>query len=266
MMYSMADGALQIHRETASRHLAGLVEAASAVAGQDTHYLSNLGSIGPACPETSASTLSTTSRKRKRQGEPAASYQKLSQPEAGRRSAADQLMEQQPLPQETTEKNPGSQSAAVLFRNPATTTKRYTRPPMSKLYTSLELDPENFLRLQSAAKTYMLDPNHPERGDCVGQRGKGDSEAVKLKLWNTVARFLDEEGHGHSHFGEQVLGEQGSTRTMIWPQDKSSVSSVNAVCCRYRARLICLTDACGDLTLLAPDTDHSKFFDRSLEP
>ena len=57
----------------------------------------------------------------------------------------------------------------------------------------------------------------------MGQRGKGDSEAVKLKLWNTVAQFLDQEGHGYSHFGEQVLGEQGSARTMIWPQDKSRV-------------------------------------------
>ena len=94
---------------------------------------------------------------------------------------------------------------------------------MSKLYTSLELDPEKFLHLQAAAKTYMLDPDHPDRRECVGQRGKGDSEVVKMKLWNTVARFLDEEGHGYSHFGSQVLGEQGLKRSMVWPLDKSRI-------------------------------------------
>ena len=246
MMYSVADGALQIHRETASHHLAGLVEAASAVAGQDTPFPSSLIAVPSACLATSASTQSTTSRKRKRQDEPAASYQRFSHPEADQWSAADQLTEQQPLPQYSIEKCSGSQSAAALFRNLASTTKRYTRPPMSKLYTSLELDPENFLHLQAAAKTYMLDPNHPERRDCVGQRGKGDSEAVKLKLWNTAARFLDEEGHGTSHFGEQVLGEQGSLRTMIWPQDKSRVSFTNSSFCRHCARFICLMGSYGD--------------------
>ncbi|KAL8792953.1 MAG: hypothetical protein Q9195_004450 [Heterodermia aff. obscurata] len=116
-----------------------------------------------------------------------------------------------------------AQSAAALFRSPGTSSRKYTRPPMSKLYTSLELDPEKFLELQAAAKTYMLDPDHPDRRECVGQRGKGDSEVVKMKLWNTVARFLDEEGHGYSHFGSQVLVEQGLERSMIWPQDKSRI-------------------------------------------
>ena len=94
---------------------------------------------------------------------------------------------------------------------------------MSKLYTSLELDPERFLQLQASAKSYMLDPDYPDRRECVGQRGKGDSEVVKMKLWNTVARFLDEEGYGHSHFGSQVLGEQGLKRSMVWPLDKSRI-------------------------------------------
>lgn len=94
---------------------------------------------------------------------------------------------------------------------------------MSKLYTSLELEPEKFLQLQAAAKTYMLDPDHPDRRECVGQRGKGDSEVVKMKLWNTVARFLDEEGYGYSHFGCQVLGEQRLKRSMVWPLDKSRI-------------------------------------------
>jgi len=94
---------------------------------------------------------------------------------------------------------------------------------MSKLFTWLELSPENFLHLQAAAKAYMLDPDHPERSDCVGQRGKGDSELVKMRLWNCVATFLDEEGNGQLHFGEEVLGEGGATRSMKWPQDRSKV-------------------------------------------
>jgi len=94
---------------------------------------------------------------------------------------------------------------------------------MSKLFTSLELSPENFLHLQAAAKAYMLDPDHPERSDCVGQRGKGDSELVKMRLWNCVATFLDEEGNGQLHFGEDVPGEDGVTRSMKWPQDRSKV-------------------------------------------
>lgn len=97
---------------------------------------------------------------------------------------------------------------------------------MSKLFTSLELSPENFLHLQAAAKAYMLDPDHPERSDCVGQRGKGDSELVKMRLWNCVATFLDLEGNGRLHFGEDVLGEEGATRSMIWPQDRSKIIGV----------------------------------------
>lgn len=119
--------------------------------------------------------------------------------------------------------SPATQSATALFRSPSASSKKYTRPPMSKLFTSLELGPENFLHLQAAAKAYMLDPDHPERGDCVGQRGKGDSELVKVRLWNCAAYFLDKEGHGQAHFGEPVLGDEGQTRSMIWPRDRSRI-------------------------------------------
>ena len=115
------------------------------------------------------------------------------------------------------------QSATALFRSPSASSKKYTRPPLSKLFTSLELSPENFLHLQAVAKAYMLDPDHPERRDCVGQRGKGDSELVKMRLWNCVAKFLDEEGHGQFHFGEDILGEEGATRAMTWPRDRSKI-------------------------------------------
>ena len=94
---------------------------------------------------------------------------------------------------------------------------------MSKVFTSLELSPENFLHLQAAAKAYILDPDHPERRDCVGQRGKGDLELVKMRLWNCAAKFLDEEGHGLSHFGQDVPGTDGALRSMLWPRDRNKI-------------------------------------------
>ncbi|KAJ9410082.1 hypothetical protein DTO045G8_2075 [Paecilomyces variotii] len=119
----------------------------------------------------------------------------------------------------------GVHSAAALFRQPSSN-KKYTRPPMSKLFASLELSPENFLHLQAAAKAYMLDDNHPERRDCVGQRGKGDTEMVKLKLWNCVRHFLEVEGHGERFFGENVLNEGMGPRQYIWPRDQHKIISL----------------------------------------
>ncbi|KAJ5114529.1 hypothetical protein NUU61_000288 [Penicillium alfredii] len=119
----------------------------------------------------------------------------------------------------------GVHSAAALFRQPSSN-KKYTRPPMSKLFTSLELSPENFLHLQAAAKGYMLNDQHPERRDCVGQRGKGDTEMVKLRLWNCVRHFLEAEGNGERFFGENVINEGMGPRTYIWPRDQQKIISL----------------------------------------
>lgn len=119
----------------------------------------------------------------------------------------------------------GVHSAAALFRQPSSN-KKYTRPPMSKLFSSLELSPENFLHLQAAAKGYMLDDDHPERRDCVGQRGKGDTEMVKLRLWNCVRHFLEAEGNGERFFGEDVVNEGMGPRTYIWPRDQQKIISL----------------------------------------
>lgn len=116
----------------------------------------------------------------------------------------------------------GLHSAAALFRQ-TSTNKKYTRPPMSKMFTSLELSPENFLHLQAAAKGYMLDDRHPERRDCVGQRGKGDTEMVKLRLWNCVRHFLEVEGNGPRFFGEHVVNEGMPPRTYVWPRDQQKI-------------------------------------------
>ncbi|KAL1997664.1 hypothetical protein VTN02DRAFT_1159 [Thermoascus thermophilus] len=97
---------------------------------------------------------------------------------------------------------------------------------MSKLFASLELSPENFLHLQAAAKAYMLDEKHPERRDCVGQRGKGDTEMVKLRLWNCVRHFLEVEGHGERFFGENVVNEGMGPRQYVWPRDQHKIISL----------------------------------------
>lgn len=141
----------------------------------------------------------------------------------------------------------GVHSAAALFRQPSATSKKYTRPPMSKMFSSLGLSPENFLYLQAAAKAYMLDEAHPERRDCVGQRGKGDTEMVKLRLWNCVRDFLDREGNGERFFGEGAgstpdVGASGAAGMMgigmglgvgadsrpplVWPRDEQRIISL----------------------------------------
>jgi hypothetical protein len=119
----------------------------------------------------------------------------------------------------------GVHSAAALFRAPSTSSKKYTRPPMSKLFSSLQLLPEEFLHLQSAAKAYMLDDDRPERRDCVGQRGKTDSDMVKLKLLNCVEDFLDRGGNGEKFFGANARkAEPGNgSPTMNWPEDAQQI-------------------------------------------
>ncbi|EGD95999.1 hypothetical protein TESG_03460 [Trichophyton tonsurans CBS 112818] len=120
----------------------------------------------------------------------------------------------------------GVHSAVALFRQPSASSKKATRPPMSKMFTSLGLSPESFLHLQAAAKQYMLDENHPERRDCVGQRGRGDTEMVKLRLWSCVRDFLDREGNGLRYFGEHVENDGGSPDRMIWPRDDQRIISL----------------------------------------
>jgi hypothetical protein len=115
-------------------------------------------------------------------------------------------------------------SAAAIFRQASTTSKKYTRPPIGKLYSSLELSPESFVHLQTAAKEYMLDEHHPERLDTIGQRGRGDTDLVRLKLWNFVKEFLDDLGNGQRFFGENVPNVEGQApRTMMWPQDAEQI-------------------------------------------
>ncbi|KAF9698866.1 hypothetical protein EKO04_003187 [Ascochyta lentis] len=136
----------------------------------------------------------------------------------------------------------GVHSAAALFRRTSSlTTRKYTRPPMSKLFMSLNITPENFIALQALAKTYMLSPAHPERQSCVGNRGKGDTDLVKLRLFNCVRDFLADGGVGERFFGEHVekpgeresseaaaaLGEEGGKgEKLVWPKDGNKIISL----------------------------------------
>ncbi|CAI6336006.1 unnamed protein product [Periconia digitata] len=136
----------------------------------------------------------------------------------------------------------GVHSAAALFRRTSERSgRKYTRPPMSKLFISLQLSPENFLHLQAQAKAFMLDPTHPERQNCVGNRGKGDTDMVKLRLFNCVKDFLSDRV-GEQYFGDGVekphksdtldaaraLGEDRlpTDERLIWPRDGNKIISL----------------------------------------
>ena len=271
-MYSLADGALQVHQNNANNHFAGLIEAATAAAaaGQEHEYGQAPESANGrprrvtrqsrAHEEALSNTLGTPSggrttsrsvgdviqnhtdgqhdngvdappgtRKRKRATD-ASPQERNSTPRGYRYTEADEddhsTLEIRELPPQSSisdARAAGVHSAAALFRRPSASSKKYTRPPMAKMFASLELSPEDFLHLQAAAKGYMLDRSHPERRDCVGQRGKGDSELVKLRLWNCVKDFLEIEGHGDKYFSADVPGDEGMQRSMIWPRDKNRI-------------------------------------------
>ena len=113
-------------------------------------------------------------------------------------------------------------SASVLFREPSSKSKKHSRPPLGKVFSSLELAPENFLRMQNAAKAFMLDEAHPERRDVVGhKKNSGGADLAKLNLWNCVDEFLSTHGFGEKFFapgaGSDVPG--APQRTLLWPGD-----------------------------------------------
>jgi hypothetical protein len=234
----------------ADNQFAGLVEAATAAADQEGEWSQNEGADGYAhrvfggdegselsrssygvhlrsgqydpslrslrVGGESKSTSSMNIRKRKRASESNGGDERFAGQQAANRTA------QQSSPQRTTAV---VHAAAALFRAPSTSSKKYTRPPMSKLFSSLHLPPEDFLHLQSAAKAYMLADDHPERRDCVGQRGKTDSDMVKLKLWNCVQEFLDREGNGERFFGANVRKADGGdgAQAMTWPEHAEQI-------------------------------------------
>ena len=120
-------------------------------------------------------------------------------------------------------RTPGLHSTTALFRQPSEASKQYARPPMARIFASLEISSENFLRLQGAAKAYMLDDNHPERRASVGQKGKGDATMVKLNLLRCVEEFLDNQGWGETVFGVDAFNKGFENRQHIWPRDRDRI-------------------------------------------
>ncbi len=117
-------------------------------------------------------------------------------------------------------------SASVLFREPSSKSKKHSRPPLGKVFSSLELAPENFLRLQTAAKDFMLDEAHPQRRDVVGhKKNAGGTDLAKLNLWNCVDEFLSVHGYGERYFapgaGTDVPG--APQRSLFWPQESQNI-------------------------------------------
>lgn len=144
-------------------------------------------------------------------------------------------------PSVATARAAGVHSAVALFRSPsASAAKKYTRPPMAKLYSSLHLTPADFLHLQAAAKTYMLDTDHPDRQECVGVRGQTSVDMAKLRLFNCVKEFL-EQGAGERFFPNPQRSQNEASEAMdtsgagfdvtdserwIWPKDAESIISL----------------------------------------
>lgn len=122
-------------------------------------------------------------------------------------------------------------SSVALFRDPATLAKKHTRPPMSKLYSSFNLEASAFLSLSDAAKKFMLDSSYPERQECLGVRGKSDSRVVRLELIGYVHQFLEEGAgavffpsrHENTNSENQETSVEESPRLYVWPQDRDQI-------------------------------------------
>lgn len=85
---------------------------------------------------------------------------------------------------------------------------------MARLFTSLQITAEEFLHLQAAAKDFMLDPSHPDRYETVGNKDRGDSDMIKLKLFACVKSFLE------GHWGDRLWGSGATNpqqQTLRWP-------------------------------------------------
>ncbi|TQS34481.1 hypothetical protein Golomagni_05133 [Golovinomyces magnicellulatus] len=112
-------------------------------------------------------------------------------------------------------------SAAALFRRPSAASKKHTRPPMSRLFLSLDITAEMFLKLQGAAKKFMLDERYPERRQAIGTKCQAENEHKKLKLFSLVKYFLDVEGWGERCFGSKAEG--ADLRKLKWPESKNII-------------------------------------------
>lgn len=87
----------------------------------------------------------------------------------------------------------------------------------------MELNPEQYFEIQTAAKAFMLDGNHPERYDIIGGRENRSAKLVTTKLFESVRVFLEEYGWGEKMWGNDAPPLEDLTpRTLRWPESKTA--------------------------------------------
>jgi hypothetical protein len=239
-----------LYQTATGNQFAGLVEAATAAAGQETEWSQGedveailacheqmqqqIGSYASHVPMPSRmpqlngsevdykypieglqETPKPNPRKRKRASSPKEQQVRFEGDLEGR-----ELQSQQALAEARAA---GVHSSAALFREKSSAGKKSTRLSMREMYEGLEVTPEGFLHLQAAAKGYILDDNHPERRECVGKRENGDGDMAKLNLWKCVEAFLDENDVGGRFFGQPLMEDGVTPRTLVWPMEQQKV-------------------------------------------
>ncbi|TID26876.1 TPR repeat-containing protein [Venturia nashicola] len=114
-------------------------------------------------------------------------------------------------------------SLALFRKSTRPPAKKYTRPPTKKVFESLKLTPEEWVRLECEAKAYMLDTSHPDRQSCVGNRANSPTNDTKISLYKTVQRFLESD-IGARFFGGGV-GEEivDVGKRWIYPRDETAL-------------------------------------------
>ncbi|KUJ20922.1 uncharacterized protein LY89DRAFT_778568 [Mollisia scopiformis] len=114
---------------------------------------------------------------------------------------------------------PGSLSA-----NSPVPSRRRSRLLMKEIYKELEVTPHEYLELQNAAKDYMLDPQHPDRLECVGSKVRKPG-LTKMKLHQCTLAFLRDEGWGDYFWGSEAPGASLPDRKLIWPEKSNRIIS-----------------------------------------
>jgi hypothetical protein len=114
----------------------------------------------------------------------------------------------------------GPDPSFALFRKSSRPpVKKYTRPPTKKVFESLKITPDEWVRLEGKAKAYMLNANYLERQAYVGNRSSGPANDTKINIFNTVQKFL-ENNIGERFFGRVPNAVEPGTR-WVYPRDET---------------------------------------------
>ncbi|QDS70614.1 hypothetical protein FKW77_000482 [Venturia effusa] len=119
---------------------------------------------------------------------------------------------------------PPSPSLALFRKSTPSPAKKHTRPPTKRVFESLRLLPEEWVRLEGEAKAFMLDTAHPERQACVGNRANGPTNDTKINLYRTVQRFL--ESDIGARFFYMRLDEDDLEERWVYPRDETALISL----------------------------------------